>query len=259
MRKKPRSDRHLQSDQRGQQRHAAAPLRVRGSEGPIREPKLVRADLHVHTLASPDCLTSPASVVRWATLRRIDVLAITDHNTIAGAQAVRQSAPFQVIVGEEISTPEGEVIGLFLREAIPPQPTPEDAIAAIRSQGGLVYIPHPCDRVRGSAIGAAALARIAPQVDIIEALNARVTWRADNEQAREMAQAGGILAAAGSDAHHGAEIGRVYVQLPPFQDAATLLESLAQATLHGRESLPLVHASSTYARVIKQVTRWRPE
>ncbi len=232
---------------------------MQSSDGFVCEPRLVRADLHVHTLASPDCLTLPASVIRWATLRQLDVIAITDHNTIAGGQAVREAAPFQVIVGEEISTPAGEVIGLFLREAIPPQPTLENAIAAIRAQGGLVYVPHPCDRVRSSAIGAAALARIAPQVDVIETLNARVTWRADNAQAQEMAQAYGILAAAGSDAHHGAEIGRVYAQLPPFQDAATLLESLAHATLHGRESLPLVHASSTYARVIKQVTHWHPE
>lgn len=198
-------------------------------------------------------------MIRWATLHGIDTLAITDHNTIAGALAVRDLAPFQVIVGEEIATPEGELIGLFLEETIPPQPTLEAAISAIRAQGGLVSAPHPCDRARGSAMGAAALARIASQVDIIEALNARVTWRVDNAQAQALANQYSIPCVAGSDAHHGAEIGRAYTEMPPFDDAATMLNSIAQATLHGRESLPLVHASSTYARVIKQMTRWRQE
>lgn len=226
---------------------------------PTRDTKMVRVDLHVHTAASLDCLTTPASLIRWAMLHRIDVLAVTDHNTIAGALAVLDMAPFQVVVGEEISTPEGELIGLFLRKTIPAQPTLEAAIEAIRAQGGLVYVPHPCDRVRSSAIGPTKLARIAPQVDIVETLNARVTWRADNTQAQELAKEFSLLSAAGSDAHHGAEIGRVYAEMPPFRDAASLLESIAQATHYGRESLPLVHASSTYARVVKQVAGWRPE
>jgi len=259
VRKKTRLDRHPATARKGQQRQVAAPLRIRRPEAPAHHPKLVRVDLHVHTVASPDCLTSPTNLIRWAQLHQIDVLAITDHDTITGALIVQDMAPFQVIVGEEISTPEGEVIGLFLRETIPPQPRPEAAIAAIRAQGGLVYVPHPCDRVRNSAVGADTLARIAPQVDIIEALNARVTWRADNAQAEEIAKQCGTLCAAGSDAHHGAEVGRVYAEMPPFHDAATLLASLARATLHGRESLPLVHASSTYARVVKQVTGWHLE
>lgn len=108
-------------------------------------------------------------------------------------------------------------------------------------------------------MGSIALQRIAARLDIIEALNARVMLRADNLQALALADQHGILCAAGSDAHHGAEIGRVHADMPPFTNAASLLRSLAQATLGGRESHPIVHANSTYARVVKQLTRWQKE
>ncbi|MGC9359136.1 MAG: PHP-associated domain-containing protein [Anaerolineae bacterium] len=217
----------------------------------------MRVDLHAHTSYSPDSLTSPKTIVRWAKLRGLDALAITDHNTIEGALAVRALKVLPIIVGEEISTPEGEVIGLFLTETIPPQPSLRAAIEAIRAQRGVVYAPHPCDRVRGSAMGADALARIAPDLDIVECLNARVTWRADNAQARALARDLGIPCAAGSDAHQGPEIGHAYTQMPFFEDTPSLLRSIARATLHGHESSPLIHAGSTYARVLKQMIHWR--
>jgi len=246
----------------GQPRSAVAPLCSDTLAVTVREShakKLMRADLHIHSNYSPDSLTSAGSIVRWAMFRGLDIVAITDHNSIAGALAVRSLASFRVIVGEEITTPEGELIGLFLSETIPPQASLEAAIKAIRAQGGLVYVPHPCDRVRGSAIGAAALTRIAADVDIVEGLNARVTWRADNALARTLAHDLGIPCAAGSDAHQGAEIGRVYTQMPPFDDADSMLASIAKASLHGHESFPLVHASSTYARLVKQMVHWHQE
>ncbi len=219
----------------------------------------MRVDLHVHTSYSPDSLTAPSTVARWARLRGLDALAITDHNTIEGALAVQALGVLPIIVGEEISTPEGEVIGLFLSEAIPPQPSLQAAIQAIRAQRGVVYAPHPCDRVRGSAMGAAALTRLAADLDIVECLNARVTWRGDNKEARNLATEFGIPCAAGSDAHQGPEIGHAYTEMPFFEDAPGLLSSIARATLHGHESSPLVHAGSTYARVVKQVFHWRQD
>jgi predicted metal-dependent phosphoesterase TrpH len=244
----------------GQPRHAVAPLSSEASDSRTlagRSERLLRVDLHVHTNYSPDSLTSPTAVAHWAKLRGLSALAITDHNTIEGALAVRSLGVIRVIVGEEISTPEGELIGLFLNKTIPPQPSLEEAIQAIRAQRGVVYAPHPCDRVRGSAMGADALTRIAPDLDIVECLNARVTWRADNAKAHALATELGISCAAGSDAHQGPEIGHAYTQMPFFEDAPGLLRSIARATLHGHESSPLVHAGSTYARVVKQMLHRR--
>ncbi|MBC7261726.1 MAG: PHP domain-containing protein, partial [Chloroflexi bacterium] len=105
----------------------------------------IKVDLHIHTCYSPDSLTSLEAVIAAALERGLGALAITDHNAIEGALALQRMAPFPVIVGEEILTAEGDIIGLFLQELIPPKLTPAQTIARIREQGGVVYIPHPFD------------------------------------------------------------------------------------------------------------------
>lgn len=212
----------------------------------------MRVDLHVHTFYSPDALTTPRELWRWARRRGLDALAITDHNTIAGALALAQDAPLPIIVGEEIRTTVGEIIGLFLRQEIPAGLSPRETAARIHDQGGLVYIPHPRDRWRrSSALTQEALLEIISEVDILEVWNARVAWIQDNRQALALAERYGLLCGAGSDAHQGYEIGQAYVELPPFRDASSFLRSLAQGTIHGRTSLPLVHLGSTWAKLAK--------
>lgn len=217
---------------------------------------LVKVDLHVHTLHSPDSLSSLNQIERIAIRRGVQVLAITDHNTLRGAALLARWSSLRIIQGEEITTSRGEIIGLFLREEIPPHLSPLETVRAIKRQGGLVCIPHPCDQVRRtSALTPRALDQVLPWVDIIEVLNARLTYRADIQAADELARRYHLVRSAGSDAHAPGEIGRAYVEMDDFDDAPSFLVSLAEGQLCGNLSSPLVHVSSTAARLQKQVAR----
>ncbi len=171
-------------------------------------------DLHCHTSASFDSLASPAAVVRVAAERGLTHLAITDHDRIDGALeaqalAATEMAGLQVLVGQEIRTTSGDLIGVFLREAIPPGLSAPEAIAAVRDQGGLVGIAHPYDRFRGS-LGrgeAAAFDSLARSIDWIETWNARIRVGDGNARAADLAFRLEIPAVAVSDAHTLIEVG----------------------------------------------------
>jgi len=166
-------------------------------------------DLHCHTRASFDSLADPRSVVRAAARRGLTHLAITDHDRIDGALAARDAAPpgLTVLVGEEVRTTGGDLVCVFLAEAIPPGLSPTEAIAAAREQGALVGIPHPFDRYRGSLAGSLELETIAPLVDWVEVYNARVVAGDANERAAAFARATGLPGVAVSDAHAVLEVG----------------------------------------------------
>jgi predicted metal-dependent phosphoesterase TrpH len=178
-------------------------------------------DLHCHTSASFDCLASPESVVRAAASRGLTHLAITDHDRIEGAIRARAAAPdgLTVIVGEEIKTADGDLIALFLQEAVAPGMSARDTIAAVREQGGLLGIPHPFDRYRGSMLKdpKAPLAAIGQLVDWVEAHNARIVGAEGNEKAAAFALELGLPGVAVSDAHSTLEVGVAYtvVQVDP--------------------------------------------
>ncbi|MBN1400460.1 MAG: PHP domain-containing protein [Anaerolineae bacterium] len=213
----------------------------------------MKLDLHVHTLYSPDSLTPLEDVLFWAKRHGLDALAITDHNTIEGALRLYEMARTQIIVGEEIRTQQGEITGLYLTEEIPPGLSCHETIARIRVQNGIVYVPHPVDRVRSSAIGFNDLMSIIDQVDIIEVLNARVTFSADNRLAYDLARAYRLSMGAGSDAHQGYEIGQAFVEMPGACERASFLTNLARSHVGGRISSPLVHVGSTYAKAAKEL------
>jgi len=172
-------------------------------------------DLHCHTSASFDSLASPASVVRAAAARGLTHLAVTDHDTITGGQAAAAAAranglDLQIIVGQEIRTPSGDLIGVFLRETVPSGLPMADAIAAVRAQGGLAGIAHPFDRLRGSLARLGdpdELDNLAASVDWIEAWNARLMFGDGNERGAELAARVGVPGVAVSDAHTTMEIG----------------------------------------------------
>ena len=107
---------------------------------------MIKADLHVHTCYSVDCNTPLQRIVDRCLKIGINCLAVADHNTISGALKLKEMAPFKVISAEEIMTSMGELIGLFLTEEVPKGLSPEETIARIKSQGGLVGIPHPYGR-----------------------------------------------------------------------------------------------------------------
>lgn len=211
-------------------------------------PGLWSVDLHMHTCASPDCLSRPEDVVRVARERGLDRIAVTDHDEIRGAFAARRLDPELVIVGEEVRTAEGpDLIGLFLTEHIPGG-TPFRTVArTIREQGGVVYLPHPFDPYRG--VQQEMLRTVAGCVDLVEGFNSRVHGPARNQRAVSWARERDLPVGAGSDAHLLREIGRGRLVLPPFRDPREFLESAGRGRIEGEPSSRLVHLGSTWAKV----------
>lgn len=219
---------------------------------------MLRADLHLHTYYSGDGVSSPQEVVRWCIQRGINCVAVTDHNSINGALEVREIAPFEVIIAEEIKTSQGEITGFFLNEEIPRGLSPQETVARIKAQGGLVSIPHPFDRLRRSVLHHRALEEILAQVDIIEGFNARTLLRADSARALRFAREYGFPAGAGSDAHIPQELGNAYVEMPEFEGPQEFLASLRRGTIRGRLSSPTVHLWSTLAKLRKRFAKGLP-
>jgi len=215
----------------------------------------LRADLHCHTVYSKDSLTSLEAVIRACRRKGLQRIAITGHNTIEGALRLRDLAPEMVIVGEEIKTTHGEIQAFFIEQRIPPGLSPEETVARIREQGGVVGVSHPLDPTRGEAMGEQNLRRIVHLLDCIEVFNARTTFAVHNRRAAEFARAHGLPGTAGSDAHTAFEIGRAGVEMPAFDGPASFLEALAMGRVFGRESLPLVHLFSRWATFRKRLTR----
>ena len=201
-----------------------------------------------------DCSTSLEQIISRCLEKGINCVAIADHGTAEGALKMRELAPFPVIVAEEILTPYGEIMGMFLKESISSGLSAEETISRIRAQGGLVCIPHPFDTFRQSAIKGRIIDELAEQIDVIEVFNARIIFNRDAVKARNFAQKHGIPGSAGSDAHTLQEIGNAYVEMPEFDGRDDFLPALAQGRVIGRRTSPLVHFSSTWAR-LKNINR----
>jgi predicted metal-dependent phosphoesterase TrpH len=214
-------------------------------------------DLHCHTSASFDSLAAPASVVGAAAKRGLTHLAITDHGTIDGALAARSAAPegLEIIVGEEIRTAEGDLIALFLQTAVAQHRPARETIDEVRAQGGLVGIPHPFDRFRGSLLRDAQMASLAPLVDWVEVHNARIVGGSGNEKAAEFAREQGLHGVAVSDAHSTLEVGVAYSCLDGDPSTSGgLLEALAGDVelVTGRASY-LVRTFTPIAKLVHRV------
>jgi predicted metal-dependent phosphoesterase TrpH len=216
------------------------------------------ADLHTHSRASFDSLASPASLVRTAARHGLTHLAITDHDRIDGALEARalaaELAPeLTVIVGEEVRTADGDLICLFLDEAIPPGLPAADAIARARAQGGLVGVPHPFDRFRGSLLRDERMTNLAGQVDWVEAHNARIAVGKGNQLAAEFAREHALPGIAVSDAHSSFEVGVAYTAFETDPSTpAGLLAALADVELvMGRASL-YVRLLTPLAKVVQR-------
>jgi predicted metal-dependent phosphoesterase TrpH len=189
-------------------------------------------DLHCHSLASPDGSLQEKDIARAFEAGILNSVAITDHDRVEEALRLHKIFGDAVIVGEEITTYEGEIIGLYLQERIQPGLTAFDTAQEIKSQGGLVYIPHPFEKVR-KGLSETALNAIADKVDIIEVINGRSFSSKARTQARQWAAKNAIASAASSDAHGRVGWGRVYSVLPENPTKETLVSLLRAGSLHG--------------------------
>lgn len=207
-------------------------------------------DLHCHTSASFDSLASPEAVVRAAAKRGLTHLAITDHDRIEGALRARDAAPdgLTVLVGEEVKTSDGDLIAVFLERAVAPGRPARETIAEVREQGGLVGIPHPFDRFRGSMLKDPGLEAIGELVDWVEAHNARIVGGSGNERAAAFAREMRLPGIAVSDAHSTVEVGVAYTILDgdPSTPAGLLAALAALGGLAGLGAEELVPGRATY-------------
>ncbi len=210
---------------------------------------MLRADFHIHTEYSMDCNTPLEKIIKRCGEVGINCVTIADHGVIEGAVEMQRRAPFRVIVAEEIWTPHGEIIGMFLKEAIPSELSVSETIARIKEQGGLVCIPHPFDVIRPSALRDKVIEEIAGEIDIIEVFNARNPLPHSSAKARAFAEEHGLLMSAGSDAHTPNEIGNAWVEMPEFTGKDDFLAALAAGEITGRRTNVLNHLYSTWAKI----------
>jgi predicted metal-dependent phosphoesterase TrpH len=219
---------------------------------------LIKADLHTHTFYSGDSDITLEQLVERCRELGLAAIAITDHGTAEGGLALaRLSPPFKVIVGEEVASTEGEIIGLFLKETVPNGLTPEETIKRIKAQGGIVCVPHPFDRYRSSAMQAETLERIAGQIDIVEVFNARTIPAQNMTLPGEFAARHHLPGGAGSDSHSAAEVGRAYVTIPDFEGRDGFLKAMAQAQIKARHHSPFIYVRSLARKIRKLLRRKR--
>jgi predicted metal-dependent phosphoesterase TrpH len=190
---------------------------------------LVKVDLHVHTSASFDCDVEPARVADRCRRLGLAPVFLTDHNTIGGALELKASGGFNVVAGEEVMTREGELIGLFLSQAIPPDLPATEVAERIKAQCGLVYLEHPYDPFRRH-LSEGAIEHIAEMIDIVEVWNGRSDPQI-NQRAVQLADTLGAARGAGSDAHKVGDIGSVYVEMQDFEGAGDFLAKLRGARI----------------------------
>ena len=209
----------------------------------------MRIDLHCHTEASHDCSSRFDSVITRCRQQRIAIQAVTDHDQIWGAQELKEMATApgdpQIIVGEEVTTREGEIIGLFLEEKIPAGLQPEEVVTQIREQGGLVLLPHGFDPLKAHRLSPAARERIADEIDIVEVFNTRVSHPRRNAQASQWAAERDLPASAGTDAHIISALGTAWVDTPDREIEGP--EALLEALRAGAVSGTWTHPAAAYA------------
>jgi len=189
-----------------------------------------KVDFHTHSQASPDGALTAKQYRHMLEAGKLDCIAVTDHNRVDFALRLHAELGDKIIVGEEITTTAGEIIGLFLKEAVPAGLSAADAAAKVHEQGGLVYIPHPFETVR-KGLSPENLETIAGSVDIIEVFNGR-TLQDRGADAAEWATGHQVPGVASSDAHGRSGWGNTYTMLTELPTRATLVRLLNGATLN---------------------------
>jgi len=198
-----------------------------------------------------DCNSSLEDIVNRCLETGINCIAIADHDTVEGALKMQGLAPFPVIVAEEILTPQGEIMGIFLKEGVPLGLPIEQAISHIKAQDALVCLPHPFDTFRGLRLDSKRLDELVEKIDIVEVFNARSPLLRYSIKAQALASKYGIPGTAGSDAHTLREIGNTYIEMPEFKGRDDFLQALAKGRIFGHRASPFSRFGSLWARLRK--------
>jgi len=226
----------------------------------------VFADLHIHTRFSRDSILTEQLFIEKAIERGLTHVCVTNHNNVEGAIAVRDKVAelgltdkLTVILGEEVSTADGEVVGIFLSRTIPRGLSAKETADEIHRQGGLVSIPHPFDPFRGSHIKEGPLRNLAEvgKIDMIEVFNCRVTFQRHNDEAAEFASRYGIPGIAASDSHSSFEVATAFNALPSFETADELKAALPGNDWHASRSSVFIHATTRWAVWKNMFDGWR--
>ena len=216
---------------------------------------MLKADLHIHTEYSMDCGTPLHKIIERCQELGINCIAIADHGTVEGALEMQRIAPFKIIVAEEILTPYGEIMGMFLKESVPSGLSVEQTIARIRAQDGIVCIPHAFDVLRPSALNPKVIEEIAREIEVIEVFNARSLLHHSSEKVLAFARKYDIAQSAGSDAHVPSSIGDAYVEMPEFEGRSDFIQALNKGKIIGRRTNPLTHFASAWNKLKNRA--WR--
>ena len=216
---------------------------------------VIRADFHIHTEYSPDSVLTVRALLRRCEQTGLGLIAVTDHNSIEGGLRAREEGRIPVIVGEEVTTSQGELTGLFLTDTVPRGLTATETARRIKDQGGLVSIPHPFDVFRRHVIEPEALADVIGLADLVEGFNARNTFSSANDRAKRLASASGLPITAVSDAHTAFEVGRTYteVEIGEHVSPEGLMIALSGARLIERPITPLIHVVTTATKLRKRL------
>lgn len=200
--------------------------------------KTLKIDLHTHSIISHDGGLRAEHYTRIIEDKILDYIAVTDHNETRFARILQQQLGDHIIIGEEIGTKEGEIIGLFLEETIPGGLSAEETVAEIKKQNGLVCVPHPFETFR-KGLKKESLERIAESIDIIEVFNGRGKWRGKNDLALAFAEKHHIAPTASSDAHCILGLGKTYSSVDYVPVRQNLVKLLEHADLN-KEFAPLL-------------------
>ena len=213
---------------------------------------MFKVDLHTHSTVSPDGGISKEQYRRILDSGLLDVVAVTDHNDTSLARELQTEFGDRVIIGEEIMTTAGEIIGLYLKETIPAGLSPADTIQHIKDQGGLVYIPHPFETVR-KGIPPQVLDTLSELVDVVEVCNGRALVQNRSAQAVVWARLNNIVGAASSDAHGSRGVGKTYSSLAEMPTKETLVGLLNRAVLHTAPPSPRALLYPKYHRLRRKL------
>ena len=196
---------------------------------------MIKVEMHSHTYFSHDGFITPKTLTKQCLKNQLDCVCITDHNFLRGAMEFAKQVPIRIIIGEEMATGQGDVIGLFLEKEISPGLGVKKTIEEIKAQGGIVYLPHPFDEFRKSSVKLKDAEDTKERLDVIEVFNSRTFNPRYNAMALEFSRQNNIAAAVGSDAHHSLELGRSYVRMNDFDGPESFLESLRGATFFAKK------------------------